>query len=140
MFMTSRGPPYVWRGPATQAATGLINQRVLFAAVPLLFVIVGGAVGAEYGGIFTRGALICSSVYPSETVIAVQSVRRRVFLFTLQSSAIRDVLGGGVDVLDQVLTVVFVDSHAGKYVPRGIVDDAHEADLYALLDIIGLIY
>jgi hypothetical protein len=72
--------------------------------------------------------------------MAAPSVRGRVFFFTLQSSAIRDVLGGGMNLFDQEFTVVFVDSHAGKHVLRGIVDEAHQADLYAFLDIIGLIY
>lgn len=44
-----------------------------------------------------------------------------------------------MDLLDQMLTVLFVSSHAGEHLHRGLEDYAHQSDLDALLNIVGLI-
>jgi hypothetical protein len=44
-----------------------------------------------------------------------------------------------MDLLNQILAVVFVISHTGKYVFGGVVDLAHQTDLDAFLNIVSLI-
>jgi hypothetical protein len=44
-----------------------------------------------------------------------------------------------MDLLDQMLTILFVSSYAGKHLHRGFEDDTHQTDLDALLNIARLI-
>jgi hypothetical protein len=43
------------------------------------------------------------------------------------------------DLLDQMLTILFVSAYAGKHLHRRLEDDAHQTDLDALLNIVRLI-